>query len=157
MTVTHVPVLPDVAHQPAALARPLDWVGMDNIALPVRVADGQGGFVQVAASIDLAVDLARADARGIHMSRLYLQLQDGLARETVTPAGLRHLLRDGIAAQAGLATRARLRIRYDALLQRRALESGHAGWKRYPVEIEAILAEGHLQLALAFSVEYSST
>ena len=35
------------------------------------------------ASIDLAVDLARADARGIHMSRLYLQLQDGLAREAI--------------------------------------------------------------------------
>lgn len=149
--------LPDVAHQAAAFARPLDWVGMDNIALPVRIADGQGGFVQVAASIDLAVDLARADARGIHMSRLYLQLQQGLARETITPAGLRHLLQDGIAAQAGLATRARLAIRYEALLLRRALESDNAGWKRYPVEIEAVLADGHLQLALSFAVEYSST
>ena len=128
VTSIPAPVLPDVAHQTAALARPLDWVGMDNIALPVRVADGQGGFVQVAASIDLAVDLARADARGIHMSRLYLQLQEGLARETLTPAGLRHLLQDGIAAQADLSTRARLRIRYDALLQRRALVSGYSGW-----------------------------
>ena len=149
--------LPDVAHQTAALARPLDWVGMDNIALPVRVADGQGVFIQVAASIDLAVDLARADARGIHMSRLYLQLQEGLARETLTPAGLRHLLQDGIAAQADLATRARLRIRYDALLPRRALVSGYSGWKQYPVQVEALLAEGHLHLALSFSVEYSST
>ena len=158
MSATPKPAnLPDVAHQTAALARPLDWVGMDNIALPVRVADGQGGFVQVAASIDLAVDLARADARGIHMSRLYLQLQEGLARETLTPAGLRHLLQDGIAAQADLSTRARLRIRYDALLQRRALVSGYSGWKQYPVEIEALLVEGHLQLALTFSVEYSST
>jgi len=158
MSATPAPAnLPDVAHQSAALARPLDWVGMDNIALPVRVADGQGGFVQVAASIDLAVDLARADVRGIHMSRLYLQLQEGLAREAVTPAGLRHLLQDGIASQAGLATRARLRVRYEALLQRRALQSGYAGWKRYPVEIEAVLAEGHLQLALSFAVEYSST
>ena len=130
---------------------------MDNIALPIRVADGQGGFLQVAASIDLAVDLARADARGIHMSRLYLQLQEALARETITPAGLRHLLQDGIAAQAGLSTQARLRIRYDALLQRPALASGHAGWKRYPVQIEAVLADGHLQLALSLSVEYSST
>ncbi len=149
--------LPDVAHQRVPLARPLDWVGMDNIALPVRIADGQGGHMQVAASIDLAVDLARADVRGIHMSRLYLQLQEGLAREAITPAGLRHLLQDGIASQQGLATQARLKIRYDALLQRRALESDHAGWKRYPVEIEAMLAEGHLHLALSFAVEYSST
>ena len=157
VSVTPAPALPDVAHQTAALARPLDWVGMDNIALPIRITDGQGGFLQVPASIDLAVDLARADARGIHMSRLYLQLQDGLARDAITPAGLRHLLQDGIAAQAGLSTRARLRIRYDALLQRRALASGYSGWKRYPVQVEALLIDGHVQLALSFSVEYSST
>ncbi|WP_310163585.1 GTP cyclohydrolase FolE2 [Pseudoxanthomonas japonensis] len=149
--------LPDVAHQRVPLARPLDWVGMENIALPVRIADGQGGQLQVAASIDLSVNLANPDARGIHMSRLYLQLQDGLAREAITPAGLRHLLQDGVAAQAGLATNARLKIRYDALLQRKALESDYTGWKRYPVEIEATLVDGHLNLALSFSVEYSST
>lgn len=149
--------LPDVAHQRVPLARPLDWVGMENIALPVRISDGQGGQLQVAASIDLSVDLANADARGIHMSRLYLQLQAGLAREAVTPAGLRHLLQDSVASQAGLATRARLKIRYEALLQRKALESDYAGWKRYPVEIEATLVDGHLNLALSFAVEYSST
>ncbi|WP_185970793.1 GTP cyclohydrolase FolE2 [Pseudoluteimonas lycopersici] len=149
--------LPDVAGDTVALARPLDWVGMDHIALPVRIPDGQGGQLQVAADIDVAVNLKNADARGIHMSRLYLQLQDGLAREAITPAGLRHLLQDGIASQQGLATQARLHIRYDALLQRPALESGFAGWKRYPVEIEATLADGHLQLALSFAVEYSST
>lgn len=149
--------LPDVAHQRVPLARPLDWVGMENIALPVRIADGQGGQLQVAASIDLSVNLANPDARGIHMSRLYLQLQDGLAREAITPAGLRHLLQDSVASQSGLATSARLKIRYEALLQRKALESDYAGWKRYPVEIEATLAEGHLILALSFAVEYSST
>ncbi|MBP3985609.1 GTP cyclohydrolase I FolE2 [Pseudoxanthomonas helianthi] len=151
------PDLPDVAHQSVPLARPLDWVGMDNIALPVRISDGAGGQLQVAASIDLAVNLGRADARGIHMSRLYLQLQEGLAREAITPAGLRHLLQDSVESQQGLATQARLRIRYEALLQRRALQSGFSGWKRYPVEIEATLHEGHLHLALGFEVEYSST
>ena len=149
--------LPDVAGDAVALARPLDWVGMEHIALPVRIPDGQGGQLQVAADIDVAVNLARAEARGIHMSRLYLQLQDGLASEAITPAGLRHLLQDGIASQQGLATQARLRIRYDALLQRPALESGFTGWKCYPVEIEANLGDGHMQLALAFAVEYSST
>ena len=157
MSNRHSSPLPDVAGDAVALARPLDWVGMDHIALPVRIPDGAGGQLQVAADIDVAVNLGNAEARGIHMSRLYLQLQDGLAREAITPAGLRHLLQDGIASQQGLATQARLRIRYDALLQRPALESGFSGWKRYPVEIEATLAEGHLKLALAFEVEYSST
>lgn len=149
--------LPDVAHQQVSLARPLDWVGMEGIALPVRVSDGEGGQMQVPASIDVFVNLTRPDARGIHMSRLYLHLQEGLAREAVTPAGLRHLLQDGMASQNGLSDRTMLRLRYDALLRRRALESEYAGWKRYPVEIEATLTEGHLSLALSFAVEYSST
>lgn len=149
--------LPDVAGHAVPLARALDWVGMEGIALPVRVSDGAGGQLQVAASIDLSVDLVDPGARGIHMSRLYLQLQESLARETITPAGLRHLLQESIVSQSGLASRARLKIRYEALLQRRALESEYSGWKRYPVEIEATLGDGHLQLALSFSLEYSST
>ena len=156
---THAPRLdlPDVAGHAVPHARRLDWVGMEGIALPIRVSDGAGGQLQVPASIDLSVNLADPDARGIHMSRLYLQLQQGLAREAVTPAGLRHLLQESIASQSGLATQARLVIRYEALLQRRALESDNTGWKRYPVEIDATLAAGHLQLVLGFSLEYSST
>ena len=149
--------LPDVAGQAVPLARTLDWVGMDGIALPVRIPDGAGGQLQVPASVDLSVNLVNPDARGIHMSRLYRHIQQGLAREVITPAGLRHLLQDSVTSQGGLASQARLKIRYQALLQRRALESDNSGWKSYPVEIEATLRDGHLQLALGFSLEYSST
>ena len=90
--------LPDVAHDAAALARPLDWVGMERIALPVRIAGEDGAAVQVAASVDVAVDLRDADARGIHMSRLYLQLQEAFAtrnhhpgRTAARAAGLRRI------------------------------------------------------------------
>jgi len=62
-------LLPDVAGDAVALARPLDWVGMDHIALPVRIADGQGGQLQVAADIDVAVNLGRAEARLGHDPR----------------------------------------------------------------------------------------
>lgn len=150
-------MLPDVAPQPATLARPLDWVGMEGIALPVRVSDGAGGHVQVAAQVDLSVDLKQAGERGIHMSRLYMRLQEELARHEVTPAGLRHILQGSVDSQAGLSSRARLRLRYEALLLRRALRSDNAGWKRYPVEIEAVLEDGHLKLVLGFGLEYSST
>ena len=149
--------LPDVAHQSPSLARPLDWVGMEGIAIPVRVTDGAGGHVQVAAQADLSVNLHRAGERGIHMSRLYMRLQQELARHEVTPAGLRDILQGSVESQAGLATRARLRLRYEALLLRRALRSDNAGWKRYPVEIEALLEDGRLSLVLGFGVGYSST
>jgi GTP cyclohydrolase I len=130
---------------------------MQGIALPVRIADGQGGSVQVAASVDVSVDLADAGARGIHMSRLYLRLQSAFAAEAVTPGGLRRVLQDFVDSQQGLSTAARVVLRYDHLLQREALASGHLGWKRYPVAIEAVLRDGHLQLELDLAVEYSST
>ena len=55
----------------------------------------------------------------------------------------------------GVATRARLHLRFDQLLLRKALLSDNAGWKRYPVEVDAELADGHLRLTLAFSIDYS--
>lgn len=149
--------LPDVAHDAAALARPLDWVGMERIALPVRIAGDEGEAVQVAAAADVFVDLRNAAARGIHMSRLYLQLQQAFAQESITPAGLRRVLQGLVDSQQGLSTSARLVLRYDHLLQRAALASGHRGWKHYPVTVEATLREGHLRLALSLAVEYSST
>ncbi len=148
--------LPDVAFDPAALARPLDWVGMSNIALPLRVVSGQDA-ITVPASVDVSVDLRDATARGIHMSRLYLELQHAFASETVTPAGLRRVLQTLVDTQGGLSTRARLVLRYEHLMLRSALASEHAGWKRYPVEIDASLIDGHLRLGLRFAVEYSST
>lgn len=157
--------LPDVAFGAAAAARPLDWVGMSNIALPLRVASGSGEAIQVAASVDVAVDLHDAGARGIHMSRLYLHLQQAFASETVTPAGLRRVLQVLVDTQAGLSSQARLVLRYDHMLLRAALASDNAGWKRYPVEIAATLVgacpeqgrRGHLHLSLRFAVDYSST
>ena len=149
--------LPDVAADAVALARPLDWVGMDGIALPLRVQSDDGSTIQVAAAVDVAVDLVDAAARGIHMSRLYLQLQQALASEPVTPAGLRRVLQLFVESQRGASTRARMAIRYDHLLLRKALASDNAGWKRYPLVIEAELLDGHLHLALRFAVEYSST
>lgn len=130
---------------------------MSNIALPLRVATGHGDAIQVAASVDVSVDLRDADARGIHMSRMYLQLQDAFASETLTPAGLRRVLQALIEGQGGISSAARLVLRYEQLLLRPALASANAGWKRYPVEIDATLRDGHLHLGLGFSVEYSST
>jgi GTP cyclohydrolase I len=157
--------LPDVANDAAALARSLDWVGMDGIALPVLLPGDDGTPVRTAATVDVAVDLGAARARGIHMSRLYLLLQQALASEPLGAPALRRLLDACVASQQGLSSGARLRLRYDQLLQRPALVSGHLGWKAYPVEVEAELRDagpgqgsgGHLQLTLAVGVDYSST
>ena len=149
--------LPDVAGDAARAARALDWVGMDRIALPIRLDAQDGSPLLVPASVDVAVDLVNPDARGIHMSRLYLRLQDALASDVPGHAMLRRVLQDCIDSQQGLSSRARVLIRYGHMLRRPALASGHSGWKTYPVEVAAELGDGHLALDLAFSVEYSST
>ncbi len=130
---------------------------MDGICLPIRLLDSVGQVIQVPAQVDVAVDLRDPSARGIHMSRLYLLLQESLAGEALSAPGLRHLLDACIASQQGLSSAARLTLRYEHLLLRKALSSDKAGWKAYPVMVEAVLLDGHLQLSLDFSVEYSST
>ena len=71
--------LPDIAAQAARQALPLEWVGMCGIALPV-LFDGQ----RLVATADAGVSLDDGEARGIHMSRLYLALEQ-LEQETLSP------------------------------------------------------------------------
>ncbi len=150
--------LPDVANaaQPDAGGK-LDWVGMDGIELPLRCADGQGGVITVPARVSVQVNLADPDARGIHMSRLYLALEGALGEQPVTPAGLHALLRTLVASHDGLSSRARLGIDYQQPLKRRALVSDNAGWRNYPVTIRAWLADDHFNVRLGCEVVYSST
>ena len=151
-------LMPDVAAdaRPAA-AGALDWVGMGEIDAPVLLPDGQGGTQRCAAKVEAFVNLARPEARGIHMSRLYLLLDAALGAEPLSPCSLRRLLRAFLESHAGLSDRARVRLRFDLLLRRPALVSDHTGWKAYPVELVAQLENGHFSLEVALEVAYSST
>ncbi|GAB2514131.1 GTP cyclohydrolase FolE2 [Lysobacter humi (ex Lee et al. 2017)] len=158
MTAPNAPrVMPDVAHDRAVLARPIDWVGMAGIALPVRTRSATGEAMQVPASVDVFVDLRDPDKRGIHMSRLYLRLQHAFAAEELTPPGLARVIDALVETQAGLSQAARLVIRFDQLLLRPALASANAGWKRYPVEVDVERHGVELRIGLRVAVDYSST
>lgn len=151
------PALPDVAYDRAAAARPLDWVGMRRIALPLCVA-GEGGEPQrVPASADIGVDLASAETRGIHMSRLYLHVDRHLAAEPISPASLRRLLRDFLDSHAELSDRAMVELRFDHLVRRKALVSDNTGWKSYPVGLRATLERNAFELEMDVRITYSST
>jgi GTP cyclohydrolase I len=150
--------LPDVAvGAEAAAGGALDWVGMHGIDLPVRCADGQGGTLTVPARVSVQVNLADPAARGIHMSRLYLELERALGEHTLTPSGLCSLLHAMLDSHAGLSSRARLRVEYPQLLKRRALVSDNAGWRSYPVTVEAQLLDERFGVQLGCEVTYSST
>ncbi|MFS2127647.1 GTP cyclohydrolase FolE2 [Pseudomonas sp. Pseusp97] len=144
-------LLPDIACQSTRLPIPLDWVGMQGIAVPLRIAGER-----VAAHADAGVSLDEAEARGIHMSRLYLALE-ALAEEELSPQLLRGLLQQFLRSHAQLSRRASLALRFELLLRRPALVSPLSGWKRYACEVHAQLEDDALQLELRLSLPYSST
>lgn len=150
--------LPDIASQPHDhAAEELDWVGMNEIEIPVRIAAPDGSLVQTPARVSAFVNLGKSDARGIHMSRLYLHLDRALAEHALTPMALRHLLRDFLESHVDLSTRAMVRIDFEYLIRRDALASDNSGWRGYPFSIIASLQGREFNLELSYAVTYSST
>ncbi len=151
--------LPDISLTDAAPGRrPLEWVGMQGIDLPVAVAE-PGCRRDVHARADVQVDLPAPRVKGIHMSRLY-RLLDGLGDgDALSPAGLRPVLQAMVDSHRDCDTRrARLRLRFDLLARRAALVTdGLAGWKAYPVRIDATLTDAGFELRAQVTVAYSST
>jgi len=151
-------VMPDIATEAdVGAAGRLDWVGMEEIAVPVRLANSQGDVVQSPARVAAFVNLKRAEARGIHMSRLYLHVDRHLSDELLTPCSLRRLLRDFLDSHAELSDRARISIRFDHMVRRAALASDNSGWKTYPVVVDATMQDGAFAFELETEVLYSST
>ena len=150
--------MPDIAREAdAAVAGALDWVGMDRIDVPVRLAGDAGQGLTAAARVAAYVNLNQPGARGIHMSRLYLHVDKSLAAEPLTPCSIRRLLRDFLDSHAQLSDRAMVRIEFDHLVRRAALKSDNSGWKSYPVTIVGTMDKGHFSLELGCEVVYSST
>ena len=150
--------LPDVAvHAQPYLAGTLDWVGMADIQTPIIFDPGDGQAQRTSARVGAFVNLKHPDQRGIHMSRLYLQVEQALSATPLTPEALHGLLRGFIESQAGLADCARITISFDQLVRRAALRSKHSGWRAYPVTIEARLIADEFVVELTTEVMYSST
>lgn len=147
--------LPDVATTDSpAVALPLDWVGMDGIDLPIKL-----GGLRVPVSVDVAVDLPRAEVKGIHMSRLHRLLNEIAEHRELTPAILTMLLQDMVDSHADCGTTAaRTAWRFKLLRARPALVTpGLSGWQAYPVTLCAQWRDGILSMRLSVDVTYSST
>ncbi|MBF8673005.1 GTP cyclohydrolase I FolE2 [Pseudomonas fulva] len=143
--------LPDVAAQHINSTTPLDWIGMCGIAMPVQI-----GGRQVAATVDAGVNLVDGSSRGIHMSRLYLALEE-LEQEPLRPLLLRRLLANFLSSHDGQSSAAYVRLSFQHLLKRPALISPLAGWKSYDVEVDARIEREMFHVELSVSVPYSST
>ncbi len=149
-------VMPDVAVATHRDLVALDWVGMSDIDAPITLLGGNGEQMKIPARVSAYVNARKSNARGIHMSRLYLLVDKALA-EPLTPSSLRHLLRDFLESHAQLSDRAMVRVAFDHLLRRPALKSDNSGWKSYPLIISALMQNGQCDIELGFRLEYSST
>jgi len=152
-------VLPDVSMtEIAPNLSPLDWVGMQSIDLPITLVES-GFKKEVHARADVQVDLPAPHVKGIHMSRLY-SLVDSLSEgEALSALSLRRLLQAMIDSHQDCMSRcARLSLRFDLLVRRPALVTeGLAGWKSYPVRLDAELIHGRFMCRAEVVVGYSST
>ncbi len=150
--------MPDIAnHTTAQTEGTLDWVGMSNIEMPVMVASQGESERMVSAHIDAFVNLKEAQAKGIHMSRLYLLIDELSTKNTFNYQSLVTLLDGFISSHQDLSDQAKVQFSFDYHLRRKSLISGKEGWKAYPVVITGLLNKGQLSIELSLDIPYSST
>ncbi len=150
--------MPDIAnHTTAQTEGTLDWVGMSNIEMPIMVASKGESERMVSAHIDAFVNLKEAQAKGIHMSRLYLLIDELSTSNVLNYQSLVSLLDGFISSHQELSDQAKVQFCFDYHLRRKSLISGKEGWKAYPVTLTGNLNQGKLTIELTIDVPYSST
>ncbi|MGD8417508.1 MAG: GTP cyclohydrolase FolE2 [Pseudomonadales bacterium] len=149
--------MPDVARRPHSEPQgTLDWVGMSEIHQPILLRDGNA-VQRVQADVQIYVDLADPHAKGIHMSRLYLLLDEHASTRPLSVAGLKLLLGSMHASHLDISTRAFVEFSFPFEKRQPALLSDNAGWSSYPVTVKGSLIDGEMHLELGVEILYSST
>ncbi|OUS72534.1 GTP cyclohydrolase I FolE2 [Pseudoalteromonas sp. A601] len=150
--------MPDIADTaPALQTGKLDWVGMADIELPFIFESRGLAPVNVNANARAFVNLHKEDAKGIHMSRLFLALDTLSTEQHVNPQTIAQALDTFISSHEGLSDQAKVEFKFELPLRRKSLLSGKVGWKSYPILLEAKIDRGQLSFELSLDVTYSST
>ncbi len=150
--------LSDITNEPhSGPNATLNWVGMSEIELPVHILTGKGKEIQTVASVQAFVNLIDPESKGIHMSRLYLAIDQILSDHTITPVLLRTVVEQFASSQDGKSDSAYLECRFNFFERRNSLISDNTGWKSYRVKTTTSLRQGELTTELSIEVPYSST
>ena len=150
--------MPDIANQSSAQTEgALDLVGMSNIEIPIMVASQNQSERMVSAFVDAFVNLKDPKAKGIHMSRLYLLLDDLSCQGVLNYDSIVSLLNNFISSHHDLSDNAKIKFTFDYHLRRKSLISKKEGWKSYPIELTGTLNQGQLTVEIGIDVRYSST
>ena len=152
---TNMPDIADTA--PALQTGKLDWVGMAEIELPFIFESRDLAPVTVNAKARAFVNLHKEDAKGIHMSRLYLALDVLSTEQQVNPQTLANTLNTFISSHENLSDKAQIEFKFELPLRRKSLLSGKVGWKSYPVTLTSTIEHNIISYELTVDVTYSST
>ncbi|MCY2986687.1 MAG: GTP cyclohydrolase FolE2 [Planctomycetota bacterium] len=151
-------VLPDIAKDSVAhVGGCLDRVGMSGIEVAILLRTADGSLVLTPARATAQVSLDDPDAKGIHMSRLFLALQRSLEEQELSLPLVNRLLQTFVESHTDLSRSSYLEFRFEYLAKRCSLLSDHRSWRSYPVRIEGESLDGKIQHRLRVSIAYSST
>lgn len=145
--------LPDItSNSSSIISSKINWVGMDEITLPIMF-HGESCL----AKGNVYVNVLDPNAKGIHMSRLFLAVGKKLLKKNITIELLKATMLELIESQEGLSDSAQLVLTWDQPMQRKALLSDHQGWKTYPMSLKIKTVNKTTQVILSFSAYYAST
>lgn len=147
--------VPDVAKERLKLSLPIDLVGIQDLSLPVRLTSQ----ITVSSNVSVLVSLEDKNTRGIHMSRLYLNLHEYFSKDVLSFAGLKKVLINSIKGQKGVSKSGRIRLESKWPVLRKALKSSLLGWREYPFYFELTYSqkENSFNYIIGGEVLYSST
>lgn len=128
----------------------LSRVGMEAISVPVIY---QGMVVN--ASVDIGVEISQPQHRAIHMSRLYMAIQQ-FSQGELTGTRLHEIFAQAINSHEGIGEQGAITLRFTVLQQRASLVSKHTGWQAYPVTITIAGTPSAAQVTVQVQLTYAS-
>jgi len=150
--------MPDIASEPhTGPNAKLNWVGMSGIEIPVFMVNGCNEKIQMVSKVQAYVNLTDPESKGIHMSRLYLTVDQKLGMGTLSPKLLHDIVTDFVESHEGISDSAYLECRLEFFERRNSLISDNTGWKSYPFRVIASMKEGVVTTELSLQIPYSST
>ena len=143
--------LPDVAEKSARLTSNISKVGMDGIETFITIKSSR-----VPAKADVSVNFTNPEKRGIHMSRLYKQLET-LSTQELSFDLINQVLNHSLDSQSTTSTNAYLNLQFDITLEKKSLASDNVGYRTYPVTVSSALENGQVKHDINLKVLYSSS
>jgi len=151
--------MPDIAQETSSvLERELDWVGMSKIETAVKLKCGGMPEFFVPAMADAFVNICDPKAKGIHMSRLFLELHSSLETTSLSAELLEQVAVRFLETHTGISDKAKIELEFRVPSVRSALKSQNSALRHYPAKISIKKKAGkESKFEVFVRVPYSST